>query len=193
MYQSIPSLTIPRGDLRGFARSHYPGSRVFAQLPLPGGRGFELEKFSTVFKEKCKNFSICFRSHVLCFFAGLLKIIAPGVGLYRHFSAPGFGFSHFFCAREGVGNSPFQKISRGMVKLGIGISEDECQKHLLLFSLSIFVKIRFSSVHLFHIFLKNIQNNQLLQSTKALDTKYNKELLITIITHFERDKIRSQL
>ena len=27
----------------------------------PGGRGFELEKFSTVLNEKCKNFSICFK------------------------------------------------------------------------------------------------------------------------------------
>ena len=26
-----------------------------------GGRGFELEKFSTVLKKKCKNFSICFK------------------------------------------------------------------------------------------------------------------------------------
>ena len=27
----------------------------------PGGQGYELEKFSTVLKEKCKNFSICFK------------------------------------------------------------------------------------------------------------------------------------
>ena len=26
-----------------------------------GGQGFELEKFSTVLKEKCRNFSICFK------------------------------------------------------------------------------------------------------------------------------------
>ena len=53
--------------------------------------------------------------------------------------------------------------------------------------------VQFSSVNLFHIFLKNIQINQLLQSTKALDTKYNKELLITITTQFDckRDKIRN--
>ena len=36
------------------------GVGFFAQLSLPGGRGFELEKFFTVLKEKCRNFSICF-------------------------------------------------------------------------------------------------------------------------------------
>ena len=61
MYQSIPSLITPRaipGD------SHVlpdRGGRIFAQLSLPGGRGFESEKFSTVLKEKCGNFSICFK------------------------------------------------------------------------------------------------------------------------------------
>ena len=30
----------------------------------PGGRGFELEKFSTVLKEQCKNFWICFKETV---------------------------------------------------------------------------------------------------------------------------------
>ena len=34
MYQSIPSLTIP--SLRGFARFHCPGSRVFAHVLPPG-------------------------------------------------------------------------------------------------------------------------------------------------------------
>ena len=65
LYQSIPSLTIlPPSDPRGFARCHCPGGRVFAQLSLPGGgggRGFELEKFSTVLKEICRNFSIWFK------------------------------------------------------------------------------------------------------------------------------------
>ena len=37
-----------------------PGGRVFAQLSLPGGRGLESEKFFTVLKEKCRNFSSCF-------------------------------------------------------------------------------------------------------------------------------------
>ena len=46
---------------QGFARPHCPGDRVFAQLSLPGGRGFELKKFSTVLKEKCRNFSNCFK------------------------------------------------------------------------------------------------------------------------------------
>ena len=36
MYQSIPSLTIPPGDPRGFARSSCPRARVFAPLSCPG-------------------------------------------------------------------------------------------------------------------------------------------------------------
>ena len=51
MYQSVPSLTIPPAAPRRFTRSHCPGGWVFAQLSLPRGRGFELEKFSTVLKE----------------------------------------------------------------------------------------------------------------------------------------------
>ena len=51
MYQSIPSLTIsPPRATPAIRTSHYPGDR-----------GFELEKFSTVLKEKCRNFSICFK------------------------------------------------------------------------------------------------------------------------------------
>ena len=38
-----------------------PWGQVFAQLLLPGGRGFKLEKFSRVLKDKCRNFSICFK------------------------------------------------------------------------------------------------------------------------------------
>ena len=41
------------GQPRGFARSHCLGGG--------GGGDFESEKFSTVFKDKCRNFSICFR------------------------------------------------------------------------------------------------------------------------------------
>ena len=36
MYQSIPSLTIPPGDPRGFAHSSCPWSRVFAPLSCSG-------------------------------------------------------------------------------------------------------------------------------------------------------------
>ena len=50
--------------------------------------------------------------YVLCFFAGFLKIIAPGMGFWYNLSAPGVGVSHFLCAR-GVGNSPFQKSPPG--------------------------------------------------------------------------------
>ena len=49
MYQSIPSLA--PGDPGGFAHSHCQGGRVVAQLFLPGGRLFKLEKFSIVLKE----------------------------------------------------------------------------------------------------------------------------------------------
>ena len=63
MYQSIPSLTTPRatpGD------SHVPTAREVRFSPnflCPGYRGFESEKFFTVLKEKekCRNFSICFK------------------------------------------------------------------------------------------------------------------------------------
>ena len=61
------------------------------------------------------QFQYCFSqllSHVLCFFAEFLKIIAPWVGLWHNFSAPGVGVSHFLCA-QGVRNSPFQKNSPG--------------------------------------------------------------------------------
>ena len=34
------------------------GIRIFS---LAGGQGFELENFSTLLKEKCRNFSICFK------------------------------------------------------------------------------------------------------------------------------------
>ena len=62
MYQSIPSLTIPRATPGDFHVLTARGEgRVFAQLSLPGDRGFELDKFSTVLKEKCRNFSICLK------------------------------------------------------------------------------------------------------------------------------------
>ena len=48
-------------DPREIARSHCPEGRVFAQLSLLGDRSFELEKFAPVLKEKCSNFSTCFK------------------------------------------------------------------------------------------------------------------------------------
>ena len=69
MYQSIPSLTITPDDPRGFAHSH-----------CLGVRDFESEKFSTVFKDKCKSFSICFeetggslKSRCSCIFDNIEK------------------------------------------------------------------------------------------------------------------------
>ena len=56
MYQSIPSLTIPRatpGDSHVLIARR---SRVFAQLSLSGGQGFELEKFLTALKENAGTF-----------------------------------------------------------------------------------------------------------------------------------------
>ena len=64
MYQSIPSLTIPPGGLPGTRTFPLPEGVGFSPnflFALGGGRGFELEKFSTVPKERCGNFSICFK------------------------------------------------------------------------------------------------------------------------------------
>ena len=52
------------------------------------------------------------------FFAGFLKIIAPGVGFQHDFSVPGVGVSHFLCA-WGWGIRPFKKLPGGTVRLGI--------------------------------------------------------------------------
>ena len=97
MYQLIPILTIPPG--------RPPRIRMF---PLPGGSGFrptffalgvggfELEKFSTVLKEKCWNFSICFKetggslkSRCSCAFDNNFckNISTVSLITYRHFSA----------------------------------------------------------------------------------------------------------
>ena len=60
MYQSIPSLTIP-------ASRATPGDSQVLTAPGSGfrqtsfARDFELEKFPTVLKEKCRKFSICFK------------------------------------------------------------------------------------------------------------------------------------
>ena len=61
MYQSVPSLTTLPGDPGG---SHVLTSRVsgfWQKFLFPGNRVFELEKFYTVLKEKCRNFLICFK------------------------------------------------------------------------------------------------------------------------------------
>ena len=49
------------GDPRGFARFHCPGGWVFNRTFFARNRGFESKKFCTVLKEKCRNFSICFK------------------------------------------------------------------------------------------------------------------------------------
>ena len=49
--RSYVSFTSKPDHPRGFARSHCPEERVFAQLSLPGGQSFELGKFSTVWKK----------------------------------------------------------------------------------------------------------------------------------------------
>ena len=51
----------PRGDPLEIRTFSLPEGRVFAQLSLPGGRDFKLEKSPTILKEKCRNFSICFK------------------------------------------------------------------------------------------------------------------------------------
>ena len=81
MYQSIPSLTIPRaipGD------SHVLTAKgVLPNFLCPAHQGFELEKFPTVLKEKCRNFSTCFRKNrrqlekqmFLCCFISIAKTV----------------------------------------------------------------------------------------------------------------------
>ena len=49
------------GDTQGLARSHCSRVGFSSKFLCWGSRGFELEKFSTVLKEKCRNFSICFK------------------------------------------------------------------------------------------------------------------------------------
>ena len=80
MYQSIPSLPIPLGDPQGFAHSHCPGVGFSRNFLCSGGRGFELQKFSTVLKEKCKNSSICFKES-----GGSLKDMCSCVVSYQLF------------------------------------------------------------------------------------------------------------
>ena len=48
----------PPGDPRGI---HTPGVGFSPSFLFPGARGFELEKFSTVLKEKCRNSSNCLK------------------------------------------------------------------------------------------------------------------------------------
>ena len=57
MYQSIPSLTIPRATLGDSHVLTAQGSG-FRQLSLPGGRGFELEKFPTVLRKMQELFDL---------------------------------------------------------------------------------------------------------------------------------------
>ena len=58
---SKPDHPPPPGDPRGFAPSHCPGVGFSPNFLCPGVRSFEIEKFSAVLKEKCRNFSICFK------------------------------------------------------------------------------------------------------------------------------------
>ena len=50
----IRTFSLPGGTARS-------PCRVVVQLSLPGGQGFEFEKFSEVSKEKCRNSSVCFK------------------------------------------------------------------------------------------------------------------------------------
>ena len=62
MYQSIPSLTIPPGDPRGFARSCCPRGRVFAPLSCQGSAGGEggsnQSESSIILKKKTAIFAL---------------------------------------------------------------------------------------------------------------------------------------
>ena len=61
MYQSIPNLTIPRAT-PGIRTISLPRGRDYRPTFFAReGRNFELEKFPTDLKDKCRNFSICFK------------------------------------------------------------------------------------------------------------------------------------
>ena len=54
-------LTIPRATAGDSHVLTAPGVGFSHNFLWPGGWGFELKKFRTVLKEKCRNFSICFK------------------------------------------------------------------------------------------------------------------------------------
>ena len=59
MYQSVPSLTIPPGDPRGFAHSSCPWGRVFAPLSCPGSTpGVLNQSKSSIILEKSAIFAL---------------------------------------------------------------------------------------------------------------------------------------
>ena len=60
MYQSIPSLTIARATARDSLVLTARRVGFSPNCLCSGGLGFELEKFRTVLKEKCRDFTICF-------------------------------------------------------------------------------------------------------------------------------------
>ena len=84
MYQSIPSLTIPPFDPRGFALSHYLEGRVFAQLSLPGGLGFKIREIFCSFDRAMQEFLDLFQRNwrqlekqafVCCFKSIFVKVV----------------------------------------------------------------------------------------------------------------------
>ena len=83
------------------------------------------------------------------FFAGFLKIIAPGVGFWHDFSAPVVGVSHFLCAR-GVGNSPFQKIPRGFARGWSGLELTDNRYYAWKIDYPKIAKIRFVQFRMFN-------------------------------------------
>ena len=91
MYQSIPSLTTPpppSGRHSGIRK--FSLSQVFAQLSLPGGRGFDLEKFPGDLYGKLRNFSICFKETCCslksrCFCAVSYQFLQKTVVVYTLF------------------------------------------------------------------------------------------------------------
>ena len=91
MYQSIPSLTIPPGDPRGFARSPCPGVGCSPNLLCPGGRGFELEKFFHSLERKMQELLDLFQRNwrqfeKQVFFCCFILIFAKTVDVYCIFN-----------------------------------------------------------------------------------------------------------
>ena len=93
MYESIPSLIKPPSDPRDSHALIAPGVGFSPNFLCPAVRCFELEKFPTDLKEKCRNFSICFKEtggslkrqvFLCCFISIFAKTVEPTVSLITY-------------------------------------------------------------------------------------------------------------
>ena len=99
MYQSIPNLTVPPSDHRGFARCHRPGVGFLPNFLCLRGRGSKLRNFCTVFERKIQELLDLFQRNrrqlkrqvfLRCFisiFAKTVEVYCIFTNTYRPFSA----------------------------------------------------------------------------------------------------------